>query len=240
MPYVPNAGNQKEHYVERLFTHIAPRYDLLNTILSFNQHKYWRRFAARQCRLSPGDSALDVAAGTLEFAFELSKAVGPEGRIVGVDFCRPMLEIGQEKLDKRRIRNITLIEGNAEHLPVTSDSFQAATIGFALRNVANVENTLAEMARVVKPGGRVVSLEFAKPKGTIFRHVYNLYFNHILPLIGGAVSGRRESYQYLPDSVKRFHSREELSQIMQKVGLGDIKVYDLTGGIVAVHVGTKK
>lgn len=231
---------QKEQYIKQLFAHIAPKYDLLNSLLSFNQHKYWRKFAARQCRLSPGDSALDVAAGTLEFAFELSRAVGIEGKVVGVDFCRPMLEIGRKKLDKRRIRNITLIEGNAERLPVQSDSFQAATIGFALRNVASVENTLAEMARVIKPGGRVVSLEFAKPEGTLFRHIYNLYFSHILPLIGGAVSGRRESYEYLPDSVKRFHSREELSRIMQKVGLGDIKVYDLTGGIVAVHIGTKR
>lgn len=231
---------QKEQYIEQLFASIAPKYDLLNSILSFNCHKRWRAFAVRQCRLSPGDAALDVAAGTLEFTFELSKAVGPYGEAVGLDFCRPMLEIGRQKLEKRRIRNISLIEGDAKRLPVQSDFFHAATIGFALRNVTSVENTLAEMARVVKPGGRVVTLELAKPEGSAFGCMYNLYFYHILPLIGGIISGRKESYKYLPESLKRFHSREELSRIMQKVGLGDIKVYNLTGGTVAVYVGTKK
>ena len=230
----------KERYVEALFASIAPRYDLLNSILSFNCHKRWRAFAVRQCSLSPGDAALDVCAGTLDLAIELSRPVGPTGRVVGVDFCRPMLEVGRRKLEKRRIGNVFPVEGNAERLPVPSGSFRAATIGFALRNVASVENTLAEMARVVKPGGRVVSLELAKPEGPVFRRLHRLYFYHVLPVIGGAVNRRREAYQYLPESLERFQSREELSEMMRNVGLGDVRVHDLAGGAIAVHVGIKQ
>ncbi|HUV05163.1 MAG TPA: bifunctional demethylmenaquinone methyltransferase/2-methoxy-6-polyprenyl-1,4-benzoquinol methylase UbiE [Armatimonadota bacterium] len=231
---------RKEEYIEELFASIAPRYDLLNSILSFNCHKRWRAFAVRQCGLSQGDAALDVCAGTLDLAIELAKVVGPTGRVVAVDFCRPMLDVGRRKLEKRGIGSLFPAEGSAERLPALSNSFDAATIGFALRNVVSVENTLAEMVRVVKPGGRVVSLELAKPEGPVFRRLHRLYFYHVLPFIGGAVNGRREAYQYLPESLERFHSREELSGMMRKAGLGDVRVHDLAGGAVAVHVGTKK
>lgn len=235
----PETNLSKEAYVERLFASIAPRYDLLNSILSFNSHKYWRAFAVRKCELSPGDTVLDVATGTLDFAFELSRAVGDEGRVLGIDFCRPMLEIGVQKLKHRGVRNIYVAHGNAELLPVPSRSFNAATIGFALRNVASVEKTLLEMTRAVVPGGRVVSLELAVPENRVFRWFYSLYSRYFLPFIGGVVNGNREPYEYLPASVARFHSREELSQIMLKVGLRDIKVYNLTFGVVTVHVGIK-
>lgn len=237
---MPTTRSSKEEYIEELFASIAPRYDLLNSLLSFNRHKYWRSFAVRQCRLAPGDKALDVAAGTLDFSIELSKVVSPSGEVMAVDFCRPMLEIGRRKVENLGVGNITLIEGNAEHLPVPSNSFRAATIGFAMRNVDSVERTLAEMTRAVEPGGRVVCLELAKPQGPLFKRVYNLYFYRMLPLVGGLVNRSKEPYAYLPASLKTFHSREELSRVMTKVGLADIEVHDLTGGIVAVHVGTKK
>jgi demethylmenaquinone methyltransferase/2-methoxy-6-polyprenyl-1,4-benzoquinol methylase len=230
----------KEDFIRGLFASIAPRYDLLNSILSFNRHKSWRAFAVRQCGLSPGDAAIDVGAGTLDFAIELSKAVGESGRVVAVDFCRPMFEIGLPKLRKRGIANISLVEGNAECLPLPSNSFRAATIGFVLRNVQSVERTIAEMTRVVQPGGKVVCLELAKPRGRLFGPVHSAYFYRILPFIGGIVNRRREPYEYLPASLKDFCSREELTGIMEKEGLGDIRVYDLTGGVVAVHVGTKR
>ena len=233
-------NESKEQYIERLFASIAPRYDLLNSVLSFNRHKGWRKFAVSHCGLWPGDSALDACAGTLDFAVELAGAVGPHGEVAAVDFCRPMLEVGQRKLDRRGIKNVTVIEGNAESLPLPSDSFQAATIGFALRNVSSVEKTLSEMTRVVSPGGRVVCLELALPRGRLFRAIYGLYFNRILPFIGGAVNGKREPYEYLPASVADFCSREELAGIMEKVGLADIAIHDLTGGAATVHVGTKK
>lgn len=236
MPFDPQT---KETYVENLFSSIAPKYDLLNSVLSLNLHKSWRRFAVRQCGLSPGDRALDVGAGTMDFAIELSKAVGPEGRVVGVDFCGPMLQIGAGKLARREIGNVLVAQANAERLPFSDDAFRASTTGFVLRNVASVENALAEMARVTAPGGRVISLELAKPRGPVFRRIYDMYFYYLLPAIGGVVNGEREPYQYLPNSLKSFHSREELALIMEKVGLTDVKVFDLTGGIVAVHAGTK-
>ena len=229
----------KEEYVKNLFSTIALRYDLLNTILSFNCHKRWRKFAAQQCSLKDGDSALDVAAGTLDFAIELTRSVGGTGQVTAVDFCLPMLEAGILKLKKHKIENISVAEGNAEHLPFADDTFQAATIGFALRNVSSIEATILEMTRVVKPGGKVVSLELAKPTNRFFRLVYGFYFYKALPLIGGVFHGRLEPYQYLPESLKSFKTRGEISQIMRESGLDDVRVYDLTGGIVAVHVGTK-
>lgn len=243
LEYVDNGmvfqGASKEEYVEQLFTSIASRYDLLNSILSFNRHKWWRRFAVRKCNLIKGGKAVDIAAGTLDFSIELSKAVGESGSVTAIDFCLPMLEVGVKKLAKFGIKNISVLQGNAESLPVPADTYDAATIGFALRNVASVENTIREMARVVKPGGRVVSLELAKPEGLIFSHIYKLYFYKLLPWIGGAINGHKEPYEYLPDSLKRFCSREELTQIMRNAGLTDVQVYNLTAGIVAVHVGTK-
>lgn len=229
----------KEEYVKKLFSSIAARYDLLNTILSFNCHKRWRCFAADKCNLQENGVALDAAAGTLDISIELSKAVGQNGSVSAVDFCLPMLDAGLPKLKKRDIRNISVVQGNAEHLPFPSEVFDAATIGFALRNVSSVGNTIAEMARVVKSGGKVVSLELAKPEGAVFKNIYNMYFYRILPMIGGLFNGRLEPYAYLPASLKSFYSREELAQIMRDAGLQDVRVYNLTGGIVAVHVGTK-
>ena len=237
---IMHTEESKAQYIERLFASIAPRYDLLNSVLSFNLHKGWRKFAVSQCNLWPGDKALDVCAGTLDFAIELSKIVGDKGEVTAVDFCRPMLEVGRGKLSRRGIENVSVIEADAESLPLPSDSFQAATIGFALRNVSSAEKTISEMARAVCKGGRVVCLELALPRGRLFRSIYGLYFNRILPFIGGAVNGKREPYEYLPASVESFCSREELADIMRKVGLTDITVYDLTGGAATVHVGTKK
>lgn len=233
-------AKSKEEFIDQVFTSIAPRYDLLNSILSLNLHKYWREFAARKCCLAPGDSVLDVAAGTLDFAFALSKAVGPEGRVVAVDFCKPMLEIGIRKMKRRGITNIEVMEGNAERLAVPDNSFKAATIGFALRNVSDVEATLKEMVRAVEPGGRVVSLELISPENPVFRKIYTACARRIIPAVGGLISGYKEPYKYLPASVERFCSREELSAIMLKVGLKDVKVYNLTFGIAAVHVGIKE
>ncbi len=237
----------KDQCVRDMFASIAPRYDLLNSLLSFNMHRYWRRFAVRACELRPGDSAIDVGVGTGDLAIELARAVAAAGgRVVGVDFCRPMLDIAAEKLARRGIGCVRLLEGNAEALPVPSDSFQAATTGFTLRNVSNIESALAEMARVVAPGGRVVVLELARPQGPVFRRIYDAYFHRVLPRIGGVVSGASSSrdrgggpYDYLPASVASFASREELKAAMEKVGLSDVRVHDLTAGIVTVHTGIK-
>ncbi|MHB0912479.1 MAG: class I SAM-dependent methyltransferase [Armatimonadota bacterium] len=225
----------KEEYIERLFASIAPRYDLVNSVLSLGMHKRWRRFAAAQCGLAPGGSAIDVAAGTLDLSIELSRLVGPEGRVVAVDFCAPMLDLGRAKLAKRGIENIETVHGNAESLP--DGCFDAATIGFALRNVESVDRTLSEMARVVRPGGRVISLELARPEHPLLARFYDAY-SRLVPVVGGLMR-KREPYEYLPASIARFHSRRELAGLMERAGLSDIRIYDLAGGAATVHVGTK-
>jgi len=230
----------RDKQIRDMFASIAPRYDLLNSVLSFNLHRYWRRFAVAKCELSPGDSALDVGTGTGDLAIELARTVGERGCVVGLDFCGPMLDLAARKISRIGITNTTLLEGNAEKLPLHSDSYQAAVAGFAIRNVESIEAALAEMTRIVVPGGRVVILELATPRGSLFRIAHGLYSNHLLPLIGWAVNRKRGPYDYLPASVASFLSREELKSLMVKVGLTDVRVYDLTGGAVAVHAGTKR
>jgi demethylmenaquinone methyltransferase/2-methoxy-6-polyprenyl-1,4-benzoquinol methylase len=220
-----------------MFGRIAPGYDRFNSLLSFGQHHRWRRFAARQCRFPSGGLALDVAVGTADFALEV---IGATGRAVGVDPCEPMMRWGQEKLRRRGASDrIWLIAGDAEHLPVTTGQFDCATIGFALRNVCDIDETFAEMTRAVRPGGRVVALEIAKPTIPGFASLFFLYFYRLSPLLARLLGGDAEAYQYLPNSLKLFKSREELADSMRRAGLVEVRWYDLSGGSVAVHVGTK-
>lgn len=230
----------KEKRIHAMFSSIAHRYDFLNTLLSFNRDKYWRRFAVEKAELKEGQSAIDVATGTGELALELAKVAGATGRVVGVDFCEEMLEKAKDKIRSTDYREaIELIAENARNLPFKDNTFDCATIGFALRNVESVRETLREMRRVVKPGGRVVSLEFTQPESRLFGKLYSFYSFRILPFVGGVFSGRRDAYAYIPSSVLSFPSKEKLKAMMDEVGLKDVKVYTLTGGIVAVHVGVK-
>ena len=221
-----------------MFAGIAPRYDLLNAILSFNRHKAWRRLAVRLAAVQPGDCCLDVCTGTGDFAVDLARAVGPQGRVLGADFCEPMIRTGIDKTRRARGGRIQMMVANAEALPYPSDAFHAATVGFGIRNVAHIEQALREMARVVHPGGRVVVLEFNRPRASWLRPLIDLYLFRILPRIGGLLS-RREAYTYLPESMQQFVSREELAAIMERAGLQDIRVRDLNFGTVCIHLGTK-
>jgi demethylmenaquinone methyltransferase/2-methoxy-6-polyprenyl-1,4-benzoquinol methylase len=233
VPLLP--PEDKARHVQRLFSSVAPTYDLLNTLLSFGLHKRWRKWATDECRLQPGGTGLDVATGTGDFALELWRRVGPQGQIVGADFCEPMLRIGRQKMGDK----VLLLQGDALALPFPNDAFDATTMGFGLRNVADIQQTLNEMARVVKPGGRVVQLELAKPRHPLFRSIYYLYFQRLLPMIGKLVHGRKENYGYLPASLREFASREEVIQRMGSAGLEEVTVQDLTFGIVTIFVGTK-
>jgi demethylmenaquinone methyltransferase/2-methoxy-6-polyprenyl-1,4-benzoquinol methylase len=234
----PLYTGDKERYVREMFAGIAPQYDRLNAILSFNRHKSWRRLAVRLSGAQPGARCLDVCTGTGDFAIDLAQVVGPTGRVVGADFCAPMIRRGLDKTARARGGRIAMMVANAEALPYPSDAFDIATVGFGIRNVAHIDRAVAEMARVVKPGGRVVILEFNRPPEAWYRPFVDLYLFHVLPRIGGLFS-RREAYTYLPESMKHFVSREELTATMLRAGLRDVRMRDLNFGTVCIHLGTK-
>lgn len=230
----------KEKYVHEIFCTIAHRYDLMNSLLSFNQDKYWRRFAVTKTGLKAGDTGLDVCCGTGLLSVEQARCVGMTGKIVGLDFCKNMLDIAIDNIAKTPYRPvIELIEGNAMTLPFADDTFNGATIGFALRNVPDIRAVLAEMRRVIRPGGKVVSLDLAKPSAPGFKQLYYLYFEQILPFLGRLGIGVDGPYHWLPESLRLFPHQVELCAIFNEVGFKDAIYYELTGGITAVHVGTK-
>lgn len=237
-------GSSKRERVVAMFGRLAPGYDRLNTVLSFGLHHRWRRFAARQCAFPPGGHALDVGAGTADFLIAVLESVadarGPASAGLGVDPCEPMVRLGVAKLGRRGLsERVAMVLGEAERLPVPDDTFDCATIGFTLRNVTDVDATFREMARAVKPGGRVVSLEIAKPERWPMRPLFLFYFYRLSPWLAQLFGGERQGYEYLPDSLKSFKSRQELVDSMRRAGLEEVRVYDLTGGVVCVHVGTK-
>lgn len=233
-------GRSKEEYVHSVFSTIAHRYDILNTTLSFNQDKYWRRFAVAKTGLSENGQALDVCCGTGMLAIELAKVCGRGGKVTGLDFCENMLSRAVDNIAKTPYgKTIELVQGNAIDLPFADNTFDCATIGFALRNVPDIMKTIQEMRRVVRPGGRVVSLELAKPSAPVFKQVYYLYFEHLLPLIGKLGVGVNGPYQWLPNSLKLFPHQSKIRDMFTEAGLQEAVYHELTGGIVAVHVGIK-
>jgi len=232
--------NESSSYVLKMFSSIASRYDLLNTILSFNRDKYWRKFAVSKTRLRDGESVLDVATGTGDLALELTGRVGSKGRVTGVDFCENMLANARYKLKRNGYQNVEFILANAEALPFPNNTFDCTTISFGLRNMADIEQTLREMTRVLKVGGRLVSLEFSQPPSRAFNRIHHLYIFGLLPLLGWLMSGNRDAYDYLPRSIEEFPSPVQIRQIMENLGLRNIEVCPLTFGTVTVHVGTKK
>jgi len=232
---VPQA---KEAYVEQMFTAIAPRYDLLNSLLSFGRDNRWRRKAA-QCCQADAKLILDVATGTGKMASILARRPGVR-QVVGLDFTAAMLTRAKAKLTKRKLNStIHLIQGDAQHLPFPDATFDCATITYALRNVSDISRTFAEMTRVVRPGGRVVSLELTRPPRGLFRKLHRFYLYRITPLLGRLISGKREAYKYLPDSIMVFPTPQEIKVIMESVGLEGVIIHSLMGGAVTIQVGTK-
>ena len=232
----PVTPAEKARYVRGMFDDIAPRYDLLNTVLSAGVHHSWRTFATRCAALQPGDRVLDLCTGTGDWTVLLRRAVGARGQVVGVDFSLPMLQSGVRKFDQARA---LFAQGDAVRLPLASGIFDAVTVAFGIRNVAEIDRAFVEIARVLKPGGRVVCLEFATPHPGLFQKFYSLHSRYIMPRLGGALSGRTDAYTYLPESVIRFKTREELAQVMREAGLNPVRYVDLTFGLVCVHVGHK-
>jgi demethylmenaquinone methyltransferase/2-methoxy-6-polyprenyl-1,4-benzoquinol methylase len=228
--------------VREMFGSIAGRYDLLNHLLSANTDKRWRRrLVARLVRIlvdyqDPEPRVLDVACGTGDLAFTLVDS--GQARVIGVDFCRPMLRLAKSKGASRNAA-VPFIEGDALDLPFADCSFAAVTIGFGLRNLSDLDAGVRELYRVLKPGGSVVVLEFSKPVVPILRALYSFYFTRLLPLCGGLISGSQSAYQYLPDSVQRFPDQNELALLMSRAGFEDVSYENLTGGIAALHIGKR-
>lgn len=225
--------------VREMFAGIAGRYDFLNHFLSANTDTRWRRLVARKLQpvLQHAERrALDVACGTGDLSLALAKETG--ARIIGTDFCRPMLEIAARKA-AAGVSLIPFVEGDALSLPFTDSSFDAVSIAFGLRNLSSVEGGLKELWRVLKPGGRAAILEFSRPIVPGFRSLFQFYFSRVLPRIGGLVSGSRGAYEYLPDSVSRFPDQKKLVLMMQAAGFSEVEYQNLTGGIAALHLGTR-
>jgi demethylmenaquinone methyltransferase/2-methoxy-6-polyprenyl-1,4-benzoquinol methylase len=221
-----------------MFAGIARRYDLLNHLLSANIDRRWRRLVADKLRpaLIEGTHTLDVACGTGDLALTLSEA--GQTRVTGLDFCRPMLEVATRKARERQ-RGIPFVEADALNLPFAAETFDVVTIAFGLRNLASVEGGLRELFRVLRPGGKIAILEFSHPVVPGFRALFQFYFSRVLPRIGGLVSGSRGAYEYLPDSVSRFPDQKRLAELMREVGFAEVSYQNLTGGIAALHLGTR-
>jgi demethylmenaquinone methyltransferase/2-methoxy-6-polyprenyl-1,4-benzoquinol methylase len=224
--------------VREMFSGIALRYDLLNHLLSLNIDKRWRKIVAKEMSsilARPDAVILDVACGTGDLTLELRRRT--QATIIGTDFCRPMLAVAQRKESEA---DIPYIEADALCLPFGDATFDGLSIAFGLRNLADVSAGLAELLRLLKPNGRLFILEFSDPIVPGFRQLFNLYFSRILPFIGGVVSGSRGAYEYLPDSVSKFPAQRELATMMESVGFENVGFHNLTGGIAALHWGSKK
>jgi len=225
--------------IAAMFGRIAHRYDLLNSLLSLGLDRRWRERAADLAALRPGDRALDVCTGTAELALALAPRVGPTGRVVGVDLSLPMLTVGRRKAAAESDgRQVALHLGDALRLPYRDGTFDAAASSFAGRNVADLGRFFSEMARVVRAGGRVVFLELGEPSRWGLRHLYRWYFHGLAPLIGGLISGEREDYRYLPQSVETFASPETVARLMGEAGLRNVRYVPLMLGVAWVWVGT--
>jgi demethylmenaquinone methyltransferase / 2-methoxy-6-polyprenyl-1,4-benzoquinol methylase len=231
-------GDAKRAYVQRIFSQIAPRYDLLNHLLSFNIDKAWRRtaIAALGWERAPNGVYVDLCAGTLDVAAELSRRPGFAGGVIGADFAEPMLRAG---IGKASPAIVSPVVADAVDLPIPTNAASGAIVAFGIRNVAHLDRGLREIHRVLAPGARFVILEFTTPRSAVVRGLYHLYFHHILPQIGALVSGHRTAYAYLPRSVANFPIEEQLADRMRSAGFADVNWRALTFGVAAIHTGTK-
>jgi demethylmenaquinone methyltransferase/2-methoxy-6-polyprenyl-1,4-benzoquinol methylase len=237
-PAAPRAGNDREEQVQRIFSEIAPRYDLLNHVLSLNIDRTWRRRAVDRLgwERAPGSTFLDACAGTYDLSLELQSRPGFEGRVVASDFARPMLVTGARKL---RGSAVTPVCGDSLRLPFADGAFEGATVGFGMRNLSDLSRGLAELHRVLRPGARLVVLEFTTPPNALVRAAYLLYFHRVLPLVGRVVSGHPWAYTYLPESVRTFPGPREFEDLFRAAGFREAGHRLLTFGIAAIHWGVK-
>lgn len=233
-------ADEKVGMVAGVFHSVAAKYDIMNDLMSAGVHRVWKRFTIEVSGVRKGNSVLDVAGGTGDLTAKFSRLVGPEGRVVLADINDSMIAVGRDKLtDLGVVDNIEYVQANAESLPFEDNSFDVVSIAFGLRNVTDKEAALRSMLRVLKPGGRLLVLEFSHPENPLLQKAYDTYSFSILPKLGQWVAGDAESYQYLAESIRMHPNQETLKGMMQDAGFEHVDYYNMTGGIVALHKGTK-
>jgi demethylmenaquinone methyltransferase/2-methoxy-6-polyprenyl-1,4-benzoquinol methylase len=237
LPVTSPDPERKRAYVRAMFGAIARRYDLLNTLLSLGLHRRWKRYAVQVAAPPPGGSAVDVCCGTGDLALLLWERVGPEGRVVGVDFAEPMVRLARGRAGQRE--GVWFVQADAEALPLKDGAFDVATVGFGIRNVGEVRSALRELYRVLKPGGRLVVLEFSRPRSRLFAALYDFYSYTVIPWLGRALSRHPDAYWYLPTSIRGWPDQEAFRRTLEGAGFHPVRYHDLLCGAVAVHVATK-
>ena len=236
--YEQVASTEKAGRVREVFDSVASRYDLMNDLMSMGVHRLWKRFALAQTGLRPGQQALDVAGGTGDLSIGMARQVGREGRVTLTDINENMLREGRGRLvDAGIVGNVRCAVADAEHLPFPDREFDCVMIGFGLRNVTDKPTALAEMFRVLRPGGQLLVLEFSHPVAPGLKPVYDAYSFGVLPLMGRLIAGDADSYRYLAESIRMHPQQDELKALFEEAGFEQCRYHNLTGGIVALHRG---
>ncbi len=232
--------SDKQGLVGEVFRSVAGNYDVMNDAMSLGVHRAWKWFAVAQSGVKAGDRVLDLAAGSGDLSLKFAKKVGEHGQVVMTDINEAMLAEGRKRMvDAGIAGNVDYCLVNAEQLPFDDNSFDCISISFGLRNVTHKDVALASMARCLKPGGRVIVLEFSQPTNATFKQVYDAYSFNVIPKLGEMIANDRESYQYLVESIRKHPPQEELKQMMLDAGFDRVRYHNLTGGIVALHIGYK-
>lgn len=231
---------EKARLVAEVFDSVAGKYDLMNDLMSLGLHRVWKRFAAAQSAVRPGQRVLDLAAGTGDLARLFAERVGPRGQVVLADINRSMLDVGRGRLaDAGVAGNVAFAQVDAEALPFADECFDCISIGFGLRNFTNIERALASMYRTLRPGGRALVLEFSRPTWAQLARLYDLYSFSVLPWLGRWVAGDEASYRYLAESIRRHPDQQTLKSMLEETGFERVQYYNLCGGIVALHKAYK-
>jgi demethylmenaquinone methyltransferase/2-methoxy-6-polyprenyl-1,4-benzoquinol methylase len=231
---------EKEKKVLRHFNSVARRYDFMNTLLSFGIHYIWKRVAINCMCLKPGDRILDVCGGTGDLSIMATRKVGINGQVILYDINRAMIQVGRAKATNANARKrIVHVQGDAERIAFSDHRFDAAMVGFGIRNVTHMQKGFEEMYRILKPGGTLMCLEFSKPTAPLFRWLYDIYSFHIMPFLGEILAGSRQAYTHLPESIRMFPLPDELNAILEKIGFCQVTHHPLTNGIAVIHLGKK-
>ena len=232
--------DDKVHLVRGVFDSVASRYDIMNDLMSVGIHRLWKRFTIELSAVRPGQTVLDIAGGTGDLSARFSTLVGAEGRVILADINASMLAVGRDKLlDAGAFGNLHMVQCDAQTLPFPDNSIDCITIAFGLRNVTDKDLALQSMERILKPGGRLLVLEFSKPTSALLQKVYDTYSFRILPMMGRLVANDEDSYRYLAESIRQHPDQETLLGMMEEAGYVDCQYHNMTGGIVAVHRGIK-